>query len=61
MAYIKINLSEKELERVFPNILRFKHVQYLDLSSNTLTDVDVLTDLPNVLHLNLSKNQIPSL
>lgn len=56
-----MNLAEKELERIFPNILRFKNVQYLDLSSNTLTDITIVADFPNLLHLNVSKNQIADL
>ena len=61
MAYLKMNLAEKELERLFPNIHRFKHVQYLDLNTNALTEVAVLTSMPNLLHLNVSKNQLSTL
>jgi Leucine-rich repeat (LRR) protein len=61
MAYVKMNLAEKELERLFDSISKFKHIQYLDISSNNLVDITPLLELPNLLHLNLSKNQVKSL
>lgn len=57
----KLTLAEKEIERLFPSILKFSEVLHADLSTNMLSDVSILGEFPNLITLNLSKNQIPNL
>jgi len=59
-AYIKLTLAEKELELLFEPITQYKHIIYLDLSQNQLSDVTLLAELPHLASLNLSKNQLTS-
>lgn len=61
MAYVKLNLAEKELERVFPSILRYSQIQHLDISTNAISDPQILLQFTHLITLNLSKNQISSL
>lgn len=61
VAYGRLSIAEKEIERLFPVILRFKEVRYLDLNTNAIADLAIVTQFPNLLWLNASKNQVPSL
>ena len=61
VTFVKLTLAEKELERIFPSILKFNEIQHLDLNTNTLTDISLVADFPHLLTLNVSKNQIPDL
>ncbi|KRW98777.1 hypothetical protein PPERSA_03912 [Pseudocohnilembus persalinus] len=60
-AYVKLNLAEKELDKLYPPLLEYKHLRHLDISGNALTDISLVTDLQFLTTLNCSKNQIPSL
>jgi hypothetical protein len=60
-AYVRLNLAEKELERLYPPLLQYTQLRYLDLSGNQLSDVTVVTELRYLLSLNVSKNQLTSL
>ena len=42
-------------------VLRFKEVRYLDLNTNAIADLSLLTQFPHLLWINASKNQVPSL
>lgn len=55
-AYVKLNLAEKEVERLFPVIASYSELRYLDLSSNALTDISAITSLKMLVSLNCSKN-----
>jgi Leucine-rich repeat (LRR) protein len=61
VAYTRLSLAEKEIERLFPVVLRFKEVRYLDLNTNAIADVSLVTQFPHLLWLNASKNQVNSL
>lgn len=41
MAYTRLNLAEKELERLFPVMLDYKEIRYLDLNTNTIADITI--------------------
>jgi Leucine-rich repeat (LRR) protein len=60
-AYTKLTLAEKGLELLYEPILELKHLRYLDLSSNQLIDIGIVTNLRYLLSLNVSKNMITSL
>jgi len=46
---------------LFPVVLRFKEVRYLDLNTNAISDISLLTQFPHLLWINASKNQVSSL
>lgn len=61
MAYTRLSLAEKQLERLFPVILRFKEIRFLDLNSNTISDISIVEGFDNLVWLNASKNQVSNL
>lgn len=61
VAYTRLSIAEKEIERLFPVVLRFKEVRYLDLNTNAISDLSLVSQFPNLLWLNASKNQVGSL
>lgn len=61
MAYTRLSISEKEIERLFPVILNYKEIRFLDISTNTITDISILDGFNHLIWLNASKNQIPNL
>lgn len=61
MAYTRLSIAEKEIERIFPIMLRFREVRYLDLNTNAISDLSLVSQFPNLLWLNASKNQVASL
>jgi protein phosphatase 1 regulatory subunit 7 len=61
IAYTRLNLAEKELERLFPIVLRFKEVRFLDLNTNTVADISVVAGFEHLVWLNASKNQISNI
>ena len=61
MAYTKLTLAEKELERLFPVFDKYSLVRHLDLNTNTIPDLAPISVLEHLQWLNASKNQISSL
>lgn len=61
MCYNRLSLAEKELERLYDCVLDLKHIRYLDLSTNTISDLALITQFPELVSLNASKNQVASL
>lgn len=61
MAYTRLNLSEKELERLFPVILRYKETRFLDVNTNSIPDISLVDGFENLSWLNASKNQIANI
>jgi Leucine-rich repeat (LRR) protein len=61
MAFNRLTLAEKELERLFPVMLRYKEIRYLDINTNAIADISVVEGFTNLLWLNASKNQVPNL
>lgn len=49
------------MDKLFDPILQYQHLRYLDLSSNQLSDINIITNLRNLLSINVSKNKITSL
>jgi Leucine-rich repeat (LRR) protein len=41
--------------------LKFKEIRYLDLNTNAISDLSVITGFPNLLWINASKNQVNTL
>jgi Leucine-rich repeat (LRR) protein len=46
---------------LFPIILKYKEIKYLDINTNTISDLSVITKFPNLTWINASKNQVNSL
>lgn len=42
MAFNRLTLAEKELERLFPVMLRYKEIRYLDINTNAIADISVV-------------------
>lgn len=61
MAYTRLTISEKEIERLFPVMLHYKEIRFLDISTNTITDISIVCGFNNLVWLNASKNQIANL
>ena len=61
MAYTRLNLAEKELERIFPVMLDYKEIRYLDLNTNAISDISITAEFEHLVWLNASKNQLSSL
>ena len=61
MAYTRLTIAEKELERLFPIVLRFKEIKYLDVNTNAIADLSIVGEFSNLLWINASKNQVNSL
>jgi Leucine-rich repeat (LRR) protein len=55
-AYVNLNVEEKELEELGETLNGFPHLNYLNLSKNSLKDIKEVTCLPNLLTLNASAN-----
>jgi Leucine-rich repeat (LRR) protein len=49
------------LERLFPVILRYKEIRYLDISTNSILDLTLIDGFSNLVWLNASKNQVNNL
>jgi len=69
-AYLKMNLAvilnktklkEKEIEKLYDTIGSYKHLRYLDVSSNKITDLSSVKSLQYLVSLNASRNEITSL
>ena len=58
LAYTKVSLAEKELEKLFPVFDRYPHTRHLDLNTNTIPDLQPVEVLEHLVWLNSSKNQI---
>jgi len=61
MAYTRLTIAEKELERLFPVILKYKEIRYLDINTNTIEDITLVEGFSNLVWLNASKNQVNNL
>lgn len=46
---------------MFPIILRFKEIKYLDINTNAIADLSIVAEFSNLLWINASKNQVNSL
>jgi len=57
-AYLSLNLAEKELEVLRPDIESFIHLSRVDLSKNNLKEISALAALPNLISINASENAI---
>lgn len=42
-GYAKLVLAEKEVERIFPVLLNYRSLRYVDLSTNSISDASLLT------------------
>lgn len=49
------------MERLFPVILRYKEIRYLDISTNSILDLTLIDGFSNLVWLNASKNQVNNL
>lgn len=61
MQFMKLDLSSKKLDSLNPSLLKVSHLRFIDLSNNNITDVSILKDFPNLIHLNLNGNKIKNL
>ena len=61
MCYSKLSIAEKEIERLYDCLLDYRLVRYLDISTNAISNIQLVAELPELLSLNASKNQIAGL
>ncbi|MBC8234988.1 leucine-rich repeat domain-containing protein [bacterium] len=55
-----LSLAGNEIRNFPPQILKMENLRYLDLRGNCLTEFPYRSLLPNLTHVDLSNNQIPS-
>ena len=59
---IKLNLSEKNLTEIPPEVFLFSNIQVLDLWNNSLTEIpEDISQLTNLQYLSLNENKITKL
>lgn len=51
-----ISIRKQKLTALPDELMRFKHIQYLDLGKNKLEDLDSLSQFKNLIYLNIEKN-----
>lgn len=61
VAYLKLNLSEKELDGLCEELRHYKHLRYANLSMNRLAEINILAEFPYLLKVELTSNRISSL
>lgn len=47
-AYLKMNLAEKEIEKLYDSLSSYKHIRYLDISQNKITDLASIQTLKSI-------------
>lgn len=57
-SVIAVDLKKMNLSELPPELMRFKHIQYLDLSKNKFSNVTGLENFPHLRYLNLEKNRL---
>lgn len=60
-AYMKMNIAEKEIEKLYDSISSYTNLRHLDISQNRIQNVQHLLSLKYLVSLNASKNEIASL
>lgn len=61
VAYIKLELENKELDIVSDELKNYRHLRYVNLSGNHFDSIQVMSELPYILKLELRGNRINSL
>ena len=61
VAYIKLDLENKELDEVSEELANYKHLRHINLSGNHFEQITVLSNLPFILKLELKSNKLHSL
>ncbi|EGR33484.1 leucine rich repeat protein [Ichthyophthirius multifiliis] len=56
--FVNLNLAEKSLDSLNIVFQNYKALQNIDLHGNNLSDISVLSSLPNLIRLNVSQNNI---
>ena len=57
-AYTTLNLAEKEILNLFGLLRGYPNLRYVNLSNNKLTSLESITELPHLISLNVSKNEL---
>lgn len=60
-AFLKLDLTDKELESLCEDLGGYQHLRFLELNGNVLGDISVLAKIPYVLRLNLKGSRVPKL
>ena len=61
MQYIKLEVPGKKIEGLDKALLEFKHLKYINLENNNISDASLLQPFESLIYLNLSKNKIKNL
>ncbi len=60
-AFVKLNLADKEIEKLYDPICQYTNLRYLDLQGNQISEIYNITGLKFLCSLNLSRNKLTSL
>ena len=60
-AFLKLDLTDKELESHVQELGSYQHLRFLELNGNVVSDISALSKIPHVLRLNLTGNRVASL
>lgn len=58
VSYIKLDLENKELDIPSPLLSNYKHLRYMNLSNNHFENLEVLSNLPFLIKLDLKGNRL---
>ena len=57
-AYVNLNISEKELKKLYDLLKDYPYLRYINVSKNEIEDIDCIGNIPYLLTLNASNNLI---
>lgn len=60
-AFLKLDLTDKELESLCEELGSYQHLRFIELNGNVLVDISVLSKIPYILRLNLRGSRVPKL
>ena len=60
-AFLRLSCAEKELIGLSGCLSGFKHLKFVDLSKNNLTNLEGLSSMESIVKLNVSENSITAL
>lgn len=60
-VYTTLNLNKQKLEHLGNALLMFKHLRYISMTNNKLTDISCIAKLPRLVTLDASKNHIKNI
>lgn len=61
LAYINLNISEKEIKKLYDILNDYPYLRYVNLSKNEIENIECVGNIPYLLSLNASNNLINSM